>query len=86
MAKKLEIIICTGTNCYVQGGASLLSIEDYLDETMKNQVEIKGSPCLGYCKDALSTKSPYVIIGTDVISGADIPAVLEKIKTKLKEK
>ncbi len=80
MKEKIQVKICTGTNCYVMGGADLLTLEDNLSEELLSQVEIEGSNCLGYCKDGSSGKAPFVMVNDKLITGANITALIDKIK------
>jgi len=86
MQKKIKIKICTGTNCYVMGGADLLTLEDNLPEELLSQVEIEGSNCLGFCKDSTSGKSPFVMVDDKLITGANITSLITKIKNIVKDR
>jgi len=77
---KLEITICTGTTCYVMGGGNLMQLGESLDAEMSQKVHIKGSPCLGLCKEGRYGKAPYVMVGDTVISEATTEAILEFLK------
>lgn len=77
---KLEITICTGTTCYVMGGGNLMQISESLDEEILKKVSIKGSPCLGLCKEGRYGKAPYVTVGDTIISEATTEAILEVLK------
>jgi NADH:ubiquinone oxidoreductase subunit E len=50
--KKVEVKICVGTACFVQGGADLLLYNDFLDPEVLSGCEIEGSSCLDSCKNA----------------------------------
>jgi NADH:ubiquinone oxidoreductase subunit E len=80
MTKKIRVVICSGTACYVMGASDLLLLEDSLGEDMKNLVEIEGSPCLGFCKNHKNGKAPFVTIDGEVLSSATIPDVIAKIQ------
>ena len=74
---KTKITICTGTACYVLGGANLLELEDFLPDDIKSKVEITGSACLGMCKTAsCNSKPPYVKIGDEVIHSATVQKII----------
>ena len=77
---KLEIKICTGTTCYVMGSGNLMQLGEILDEETLQKVHIKGSPCLGMCKEGCYGKAPFVMVGDTVISEATTEAVLEVVK------
>ena len=44
--KKVDVKICVGTACFVQGGADLLLYNDFLDPEIVERCEIEGSSCL----------------------------------------
>lgn len=81
--EKIEITICTGTTCYVMGAGNLLMLTEHLDEAIASRVEIKGSGCLGLCKEGQYGKAPYVMIGDSVISEATVETVLEELKKRI---
>lgn len=61
--KRIEVKICVGTACFVQGGADLLLYEDFLDPQLLGLCDIEGSSCLGECKtDDQNWKAPFVEI------------------------
>ncbi len=82
MDKKLEVKICTGTMCYVMGGADLQLLDEHLSAGILDQIDIKGSPCLACCnKD--DRKAPFVMVGEEIISSASIQSVTDAIKKHL---
>ena len=83
MSKKLSVTICTGTLCYVMGGAELQVLEEYLSPEVIERIEISGSPCLDYCNQDGAGKAPFVKIGDKVVSEATITKVVEAIKKEL---
>ena len=85
MEKNLEVRICTGTLCYVMGGADLQVIDEYLPEELLDKVDIKGTPCLDYCNNCDGPKAPFVKVGDKVISEASIEKVVTAIKEALGE-
>lgn len=80
--EKVEITICTGTTCYVMGGGHLLLLGESLDETMSQKVHIKGSACLGLCKEGRYGKAPYVMIDDLVLSEATTDTILGALKKR----
>lgn len=63
--KKVDVKICVGTACFVQGGADLLLYNDFLNPEIVERCEIEGSSCLDVCKHAAegeNNKPPYVSI------------------------
>lgn len=87
MEKKLEVKICTGTLCYVMGGADLQVIDEHIPEHLLDMIEIKGAPCLDYCnRPEVGAKAPYVEIGGEVMSDATVIKVVNAIKKALENK
>ena len=83
MSNSVTVKICTGTACYVMGGANLLMLEDYLPLDLKEKVKIEGTPCLGYCKLGEKGKAPFAVVNDETISEATLTSVIEKIKNVL---
>ncbi len=79
MKKKITVQICTGTNCYVFGGANLLDLEKNLPSEVKEKVEVKGATCLGFCKDKKYGKAPFVLVEDELVSEADVHKVIKKV-------
>lgn len=77
--KETVVTICSGTLCYVMGGAALLSLKDHIREDLRDSVIVKASPCLGYCKDPAQGKPPFVEVNGEKIAQADVSAILSKI-------
>ncbi len=81
MEKKIEVKICTGTLCYVMGGADLQLLDEHLPEELVDRVVIKGSPCLEHCNNKdTNAKAPYVEINGKVMSDATVIKVVNAIK------
>lgn len=78
--EKVKITVCTGTACYILGGANLLVLEDYLPAELKPKVEIVASPCLGFCRSEgfrdANSKPPYVKIGDSIVSSASVQKIV----------
>lgn len=87
MEKKIEVKICTGTLCYVMGGAELQIIDEHIPSEIKDLVTITGSPCLEYCNNPINnSKAPYVEVDGNVISEATIIKVINAINKALEIK
>ena len=87
MKKKVEIKICTGTLCYVMGGADLQVIDEHIPEELLEFIDIKGAPCLEHCNKPIgNSKAPYVEIDGTVISDATVIKVVNAIKKALEYK
>jgi NADH:ubiquinone oxidoreductase subunit E len=82
MSEKIKVTICTGTTCYVLGGAQLLVIEDSLPESLREQVSVEGSMCLEFCKHSKEGKAPFVLVDGELIYEATVPKVIDAIKKR----
>lgn len=80
MSEKIKVVICSGTACFVMGGSEILLLEESLPEELKEHVEIEGATCLGFCKDAKNGKAPFVTVNGELMAGATLPDVLQKIQ------
>lgn len=78
--KKIKVIICSGTACYVMGASDIFLIEENLPENLKGKVEVDGSTCLEYCKTGGHGKPPFVTVNEELISDATMASVIEKIQ------
>lgn len=78
--KKIKVIICAGTACYVMGVSDIFMIEDNLPENLKGKIEVDGSTCLEYCKTEKYGKPPFVTVNGELISDASMASVIEKIQ------
>lgn len=81
--EKLMVKICTGTLCYVMGGAELQLLDESLPAELLARVEIQGSPCLGFCNSSESSQAPYVMVGSTKIAQANVSKVIDEIKSQL---
>lgn len=65
---KVSVKICVGTTCFVQGGADLLTFNEFLDEELLSKCEIDGCTCLGECKKYAdkNASAPFVSINGKV--------------------
>lgn len=65
---KVSVKICVGTTCFVQGGADLLTFNEFLDEELLSKCDIEGCTCLGECKKCADKKllPPFVSINGKV--------------------
>jgi len=77
--KKYTIQICTGTLCHVMGGAELPGLGEYLPESLKPKVHIKGMVCAKYCKET-SMKPPFVLINGDLIKEASREKIISYLQ------
>jgi NADH:ubiquinone oxidoreductase subunit E len=84
--KVVKVVVCSGTTCYVMGGSELLLLDDHIPAKWKGDVEIEGAPCLGLCKDKKYGKAPYAKVDEEIVAGATVPAILQKIAERLGER
>lgn len=82
MAEKIKVVICTGTACYVMGGAELLGLEERLPPELAARVEIEGTTCLGRCKDSKLGRPPFAKVGEDFVADATVEKLIEAISLK----
>ncbi|MDY0201337.1 MAG: hypothetical protein WC951_06105 [Bacteroidales bacterium] len=80
--KKHKVVVCTGTLCHVLGGSELPSLGQRLPEEWRGLVDIKGSPCMGYCKDS-EMHPPFVEIDGEVMQEASVSKVLEYLEKRI---
>ena len=78
--KKIKISICTGTACYVMGASELLLLEETLPANLKDAVEIEGVTCFEKCKGGNKRKPPYVTVDGELLEGATLQTLIEKIE------
>ena len=87
--EKIRVQICTGTTCFVMGGADLLLLEEVAVERwgkwgvtiekFEQRVEIAGLPCSDACRQK-EKKPPFAFINDELISEATIDSLLEKLE------
>lgn len=77
---KVKIQICMGTTCFVMGAAKLQELEKYLPPQFRGKVEISAQPCLNVCQDSGYLKAPFVKINDELIDGATVGKILEKLE------
>ncbi len=83
--KKIHVSICTGTTCYLMGGAHLLAVEELLDIDTAKQIELSGSHCLGLCNNESCGKAPFATVNDQVISDATAIKLAKKIHEIIEE-
>ena len=65
--EKVQVRICVGTACFVQGGSDLLLYNDFVDPAVVAECEITGCSCLESCKSG-GEGAPYVEINGKIYS------------------
>ncbi len=78
--RKIHVVICSGTTCYLMGAAELFGIEKALEESLASRISIEGSPCMNLCKGGSYGKAPFVKVNDTLIATATVPKVIEEIR------
>ena len=82
--EKISVKVCTGTTCFVMGGANLQELKDLIPRKYGDKVEVTPSNCLGLCSINWEySKAPYVKVNEEVVSEATVEKVLEEIDRQL---
>ena len=76
---KHKVTICTGTACYVLGGADLLLLSEYLPAKIARDVEITGTPCLGFCHGDAAGKPPFALVDGKAMSSASVQSIVDRL-------
>ena len=79
---KIRIRICLGTTCFVMGASKLQELERLMPPEWKDKVDISAQTCLGMCQnpDSGFLKAPFVKINDEMIGGATVEKVMDKLK------
>lgn len=83
MKEMIQMTICTGTACYVMGAGDLLNLAEKLSAEEMEKLQIKGSPCLGFCKSEGRGRPPFIFLDGELVSEATMDKVLPLIRAKL---
>ncbi len=84
--KKVEVKICMGTTCFIMCNSDLQDIEYEINHEILPYVDIKGSSCLGYCKDAQFHRIPCATIDGKLIENINKNELLRQIEKAVGEK
>lgn len=76
----IEITICSGTLCYIMGGAELWEIEDKISEITDCNITIKASNCLNICQGEFKKKPPCIKINNQVLEAATIDIIISYLE------
>lgn len=79
----VSVKICSGTACYIMGGANLLTVADELSAGELEKVEIEASTCMGVCTEC-ADESPYAKVNDDLIPKANMEVLVNKIREAIK--
>jgi len=82
MSAKVQVQICVGTACHIMGAADLVMIEDLLERSLRERVEVSGVTCMDLCKDEANGKPPFVVIDGETLSEATLDKVLARIEQR----
>lgn len=83
MEKKVDITICSGTLCYLMGGAELQMLNEHLPLDLKDKVTVKGSPCLNLCDFPENGRPPFATINGRRLSQVTIQSLIIEIQNEL---
>jgi NADH:ubiquinone oxidoreductase subunit E len=83
VSEKCHVVVCTGTACYVMGGAEILALEDRLPEALRGRVVLEGATCLGLCREGAMGGPPFVRIDGEVLCEATLERVVAKVESSL---
>ncbi|MFP4417677.1 MAG: NAD(P)H-dependent oxidoreductase subunit E [Chitinivibrionales bacterium] len=78
--EKINIVICTGTACYVMGAGSLLSVKDEIESELSQRIEVSGCSCMGLCKTSEKGNAPFAKVNDTVIADATVQKLAEEIR------
>jgi NADH:ubiquinone oxidoreductase subunit E len=76
----IEVVICTGTACYVMGAAALLEIQEELEPQLAQRIRLSGSPCMGLCRSSDHSCAPCAKVNDTVITDATIEKLTAAIR------
>ncbi len=84
MKKKIEIIICAGTHCYLMGGSELQLFNDFIPAEVSRKITLKGSPCLDLCDKRGEGKPPFAMVNGRVVSNVTLESLLQEIENEIR--
>ena len=82
---RVKVSICTGTTCFLMGGAHLLTFDEMLDPCTAQEVELVGSHCLGLCSSEENGRPPFVKVNDHIICDATLNKVLDKVRKEIEK-
>lgn len=85
MKKKIEVVICAGTHCYLMGGSELQLFNDYIPSEIAQRINLRGSPCLDLCNKQGEGKPPFAMVNGRVIRQATLKSLLEEVNNEIKK-
>lgn len=82
--ERVTVKVCTGTTCFVMGGANLQELHDIIPKKYDDKVELVASNCLGLCSINWEySRAPYVKVNEEVVSEATVEKVIAEIERQL---
>jgi NADH:ubiquinone oxidoreductase subunit E len=81
--KKKSLKICTGTMCYVMGGAELRAMLDLMPDDIMKHFSVSYSPCMGMCSEV--GEPPYIQIDGKTIPGVTKSNLVQILKETLND-
>lgn len=81
----IEITICSGTLCYIMGGAELFEIEEKLTSMFKLEFKVNASPCLGACQGDDKQKPPCIKVNNALLAEASIDSIINYLKKEVRD-
>lgn len=79
----VELEICTGTACYLLGGADLLLLAQQLPDDLRDRVRVRGRTCMDHCRRPACGKTPFVRIDGVPVGDATPETVRELLRQQL---
>lgn len=82
---RVELVICTGTACYVMGGSELLLAEEALPADLRDRVRISGAPCMGRCRHSPEEghprhRTPCITVNGVPHDGVDLAETIRLVR------
>lgn len=82
--KKIEVLVCSGTLCYLMGGSELQLLSECLPPDLRGMVDVKGSPCLDFCNHPKNGRPPFATINGRCIAQASVSLLITEIRKEIK--
>lgn len=79
----VELEICTGTACYLLGGADLLLLAQELPAELRGRVRVRGRACMDRCRRPACGITPFVLIDGEPLGEATPEKVREQLRQRL---
>lgn len=90
--RTISIQVCTGTACFVMGGADLLLLKEELksmwrsrginSEQIEQKVLLSGITCIDRCREE-GERPPFVLVDGTVIGNAGIEKIADLVYEKV---